>query len=135
MIPEDIIDHFGEQIDALRSSCENYDEGNRWEAKRIATALYILCHDPPSSRKSKVKSILTLLDLKHNLSYISSIRPDAKTYVPTVLLTMIKFDSGDGPYFAPLLDSDWEHRLSFAKWYDESVFFGNGVKISRKNLI
>lgn len=135
MQPEDLIEHFGDQIDALRASCEGYDRGDRWEAKRIATALHILCHDPPLDRKSKSKSLLSRMGIKHQLSFISSIRPDAKTYVPTVLLAIVKFDNEEGPYFAPMLESGWEHHLQFLKWYNETVFYGKGVEISRKNLI
>lgn len=42
--PGEIEELFNEQIQALRSSADAYDKGSGFEAKRIATAIRILCH-------------------------------------------------------------------------------------------
>ncbi len=62
-----------EQVAALRASSAAYDAGERWEATRLAATAYILLHD--GGRRSQ--SLLTRLNLRRELSFISSVKPDA----------------------------------------------------------
>lgn len=44
-----------EQLLAFRASCEAYDSGSEWEAKRIAASIYILCKDGNRNTTSLLK--------------------------------------------------------------------------------
>jgi hypothetical protein len=65
---EEVLDALNQQREALIASCKSYDEGNRWEALRLATAVYIIVHD--GGRNSK--SILTQLGLRGSLRFVGS---------------------------------------------------------------
>ena len=127
--------HFRDQVCALRSSCENYDLGNRWEAMRIASAIVILCHDPQSSVRSRSKSLLGQMGLKNKLRFVSTARLDAHDWVPSLPLTFIANDEKLGKIFVPALTDSVDRPLPFSKWYDEDIFFIGSRNLSRKNLI
>ncbi len=134
-----------DQVQALRSSAAGYDNGNIWEAKRLASSLYILLHDGTG----RTKSLLGMLGLK-NLPFLSSVPDDILgtsigafggkiLFRDATPLLMIRLSSEDACY-APVLGEGPRGRLlksfSFSKWYEEGLFYPDSrIKLSRKNVI
>jgi hypothetical protein len=131
-----------EQLLALRSSCENYDKGNLWEAKRIAGVISILLFDGGKNSKS----LLGQMSLKNDLLLISSATvfpEDEDTILVSFTanrLTVIEMGSGIAGYVPkcslppdPLNFNRW---LKFEDWWIEIVFGGpNGNSLDRKTVI
>lgn len=132
-------DIFREQRDALESSCRSFDEGKRWEAKRLATATYVLCHDPPTPRKHSLsKSLLGQLGLKHRLNYLSTKGNIPDGMIPWIPLAFMRANETAPFEFMPKLEVGQENWkwLSFSSWWEEPVFKTPlGKKLSRKNLV
>jgi hypothetical protein len=144
---QELEDELVEQMQALRSSLANYDSGEKWEAKRIATSLYTLCHDG----SGRSKSLFGMLGLKSKLRCISSYAypeldppPPGIEYVgdpiypiPTPLVML----HGSGE-FRPVWETDGPvrkadfPRKSFTSWWEETIFApSSGIEMSRKNMI
>lgn len=127
---------FGEQVMALDSSAKAFDNGSKWEAKRLAAATYILCHDAPF-KKSKIKSLLGQMGLKDKLSFLSSRNERPSPYSLTPLITL-SLSEHEPAFFQPNLEShsdSWKW-MSFNKWWNEAVYEAwNGRTLSRKNLV
>jgi hypothetical protein len=64
---------FDIQLAAVAASSRSYDDGNRWEALRLSTAVYNLVHDHGS-----IKSLLGQLGIRRRVRYRASPFP----YVP-----------------------------------------------------
>ena len=127
-----------EQFLALTSSSRSYGEGNFWEAKRLATAIHIICHDPPlTGRNSRSKSLLSQMGLEDETLFLSSARPMTPTMVPWTPLAYM-FSKGEPLIFVPTLESSrefWRH-MKFNKWWDEPVFrTADGKELGRKYLV
>ena len=135
-----------EQIKALKSSCKAYDKGETWEAKRLATSIYILVHD--GGRNSR--SLLGQLGLKENTSFISSIYDDEQPdWLPRGygkpmsfgLSPMLGFKilpANSGVEHDPMLgrEADKYENLSFKKWYRQNVLNeASPLRLTRKNII
>ena len=122
-----------EQISALRASCNAYDAGQLWEAKRLATSAYILLHD--GGRNSK--ALLSQLGLKTQMQFLST-RKAILDGDYTLSLTNITFNIPNGTMtYSPTLAKDTPHNWQkFSKWYDEKIFGNAGsLSLTRKNII
>lgn len=123
-----------EQIRFLRSSCEAYDGGFRAEAKRIASALYILLHDSGAQ-----KSLLRRVGLRDKIGFISAADPDwgSECYVPLFIWSV----PDEGGHFVPDFDiireaRDRCPRLRYSAWIQGKLFANaNGHQLTRKNLM
>lgn len=131
-----------EQHSALIQSGKSYDQGNLWEAKRIATSAYLLCHDPlTTGKKTRTKSLLGQIGCKTSMKFLSTARPLSKTFIPwTPLIHMhASADSGHGFNFVPMLENNQLDRkwISFTRWWDEEVFKSgdDSFTLTRKNLV
>ena len=56
---------------AIVASCAAYDNGEKWEALRLATAVYLVVHDGGKNNKS----LLTQLGVRDATKFIASARP------------------------------------------------------------
>jgi hypothetical protein len=65
----EVVQQMRNHILALETSGRNFDLGAKWEAPRLATAVYTMVHD--GGRNSK--SILTQLGLRATLRFSSSV--------------------------------------------------------------
>lgn len=132
-----------EQLLAFRSSIESYDKGVEWEAKRIASSIYILCFDG----SGRTRSLLGLLGIKNKIKYLSTYNlPKVEGIDIYVHLTvpntpLLKLYGDDkGVSFPAAFDVNkpaegWDY-LSFGKWWDQCLFYPNtGISLSRKNLV
>lgn len=127
---EELEQELREQAEALRASAAEYDNGKRWEAKRLATTAYVLLHDGGQSR-----SLLGQLGLKGQM--LSTAKHDGASPMPLATIAMDMKAGGKGMTFEPLLDqhSTECRMMSFNRWYAEDVFIGRHLRLSRKNLI
>jgi hypothetical protein len=115
------------QRKAIAASCASYDAGNKWEALRLATAIYTMVHD-----HGRIQSVLSQAGVKHNLLWIATgLRVDepviSKFYGSTCLVALLKNDDGTSE-LAPLctyidkLDIPMFGRfLPFEEWWEKDI--------------
>lgn len=140
-----------EQRDFLRRSCEAYDAGILAEAKRIATAIYIICHDGSGTN---TRSLLRQLKLKDGLKFISTAKSLEDGAVPRTALAGAMY-LGGGMAFVPWFlcvndEKPVRREVAFSRWWEETVFetvrqreiIPNGATpyiadktLSRKNIV
>jgi hypothetical protein len=134
---DELIQAFVEQRQALVASCDNYDQGNEWEAARLATVVSNLVFD----RGRSIRSVLTQLGLRDSMKFISSghIVPDPHTVLNSPPLLMMRFNvpgakSGFHPRFSEGRDFHW---VQFKTWWDELVFWQkrDSIQLSRMRLV
>lgn len=128
-----------EQLLALRSSCKAYDDGSRWEAKRLAVSAYILCND-----HGRNKSLAKELGIRGKLRLPSTMRLADQDQVkggmfsPLVVIRMSAKSGVSNAEFYPVFGhvEDYQ-KVSFADWWDECIISSNETYrvTSRKNLI
>jgi hypothetical protein len=133
----------------MKSSCDGYDAGNKWEGLRLATCVFNLVHDHGS-----ITSILSQLDAKHKIVFMSSGRrltnehdevwPGARytllieferyrqyprgTKIPEfVPLSTFYRSRGQRPIFTGLPFEDW--------WETDIIFFDERFALTRKRLV
>lgn len=75
-------DHLVEQVGFIDASCRGYDEGQRAEAKRLATTIRVLVHDT-----DKNVSLLHLMGVKNKLAYLDGAKHLPKPNPPAQILT------------------------------------------------
>jgi hypothetical protein len=131
-----------EQITALRASAAEYDRNaaNSWEAKRLASSVYILLHD-----KGQNKSLLGQTNRKAGLKLVSSkvvppSSPGARVVrAQSTLLVSIRLTERGAEYVPWLGNHPFKQQfrwLSFSSWWEEEVFHpAASVRMSRKNLV
>lgn len=125
---------FHEQLAALDASCIGFDAGSQWEARRIATVIFILFHDGGRN----ARSLLTQLGLKSGLEMVSCCQGWSETSSTTQMpLAMIKIGPSGASYEAVLDGIPIPPTLlAFPRWWDQPVIRDtNRRKISRKNLV
>ena len=128
----EIEQHLERQLWLLDKSCRSYDEGDRDEYGRIATAVRVICYDSGQSR-----SILSQLSMKGQpfVSYAGPV--DSLNLCADSPLTMGQI----GPLGAttlPILDQGIHapRPLAFDAWWDEPVLrLSDDERLSRGELI
>lgn len=148
---DELLEAFNEQRQFLRSSADAFDRGNLSEAKRIATALYVLLHDG----RGRTVSLVSQLNLQGR-PFISSstyIEPTGNSVVhPTTYLASITCVGGNRVELWPhcyrqKFHSEVQYReMAFRAWWSEPIFAQYKFvvsknrwkvirKISRMNLV
>lgn len=135
----EILEALNVQRRAIEISCKSYDEGNRWEALRLATSVHLMVHD----RGKNDRALLTQLGVKAGMKFLASAPPtDPRNLLREVTLAGIKLNFGGGKEssaeYVPLLDSGPErHRLlPFSKWWeDEQIFRDGEFSLTRRKLV
>lgn len=138
--PAELSQELLDQEKALKSSCASYDEGNSWEAKRIATCIYMLLHD---NEKSQNRSLLRTLGIKHDVRYSSSstpVRPgNLMHHMPLIALHA----PADGGFryvpISSIIEVDC-HIVSFDTWWNEVVYAESSdgqykSQLTRKDMV
>lgn len=136
---EDLEAKLRSQMANMRRSCEAFDEGAHEEAERLASSVFIICHDG-----GKQQSLLTMLQMKRDARFYDTAlkaipaEPDVVQLGPPLLAVMN--DAAGMRYVAPLgpapsaQDEPW--LVKFSKWWDQTVYANSrGHKLSRKNLV
>jgi hypothetical protein len=123
---DEVLAELREQEAALRSSCKSFDEGQEWEAKRLATAVCNVVRDG----NKRNRSILTQLGVRGSLRYVSSCRPIDQQGGPIKSgMTMFSISGNtaieDGKpvlKYHPLLEkSGAEKDLQFPTWWEKEI--------------
>lgn len=131
---EEIVEHLNVSKSALEVSCKSFDEGNRWEAVRLATTVYSLVHD---GGKNSV-SILTQLGLRASLRLPSRANIIPGNLVADTPLVVFQISSR-GPECLPLLNKPMGAEaklLQFQRWWDQTILReGDRFSVSRRNLV
>ena len=123
-----------EQLAALRLSCESFDAGRLWEAKRLAATVHILLHD--GGRRTV--SLLTQLGLRDRTRFLASGPPiNERNLLAEMPLVIMKLATDGASYLPVLNDSPMPPRwLPFSRWWDEAVLRDQDRRsLSRKNLV
>jgi hypothetical protein len=125
-----------EQYHALIASSANYDAGNLWEAKRLATTIYNVVHDGGS----RTKSLLGQLGIKSTIALLSCVKPPDKPGTQTLAIAngMCGVShTHEGPVYTPVLSKSFYRRtVSFKEWYGETIFENQRKQpITRQNLV
>lgn len=129
---EDLLDHFNDHINFIRSSCMLYDNGLYHESKRIATSLRVLFHNTRYSN-----SLLNQLNYADTFLLWSS----AGLYTPSNLLTSwtllsLRIDY-NGIQYNPILNTNFQRSfyLNIDDWWNEIIFDDKMFFISRRDVI
>lgn len=131
-----MVSALNEQLGAIKASSAAFDAGETWEAKRLATAAYVILHDG----KGRTVSLLTQLGVKEKISLISSSVPaNPNNLVAEMPLVAVAVKGSDADYL-PLCSiggGPIQPRLmSFSEWWEEPVFTDNQrMTLSRKTLV
>lgn len=133
----EFVEAYRNQVAALKSSCEAYDQGSNWEAYRLAVAVYALVHD--GGRNST--SILTHLGLRSSLRFITSSQSSPALGNEAWPLASMQIGVGeDGEPFVrylPKLDkAPIDRLLQFPQWWtEELVVKDDHGALTRKQLV
>lgn len=137
-----------EQRQMLRRSSEAYDAGAHYEAKRLATIVFTLVRDGGRNNRS----LLTQLDLKDHLRFISSsadltIFHIPKTHLASAMVVDYRYPAIFAPrhYFRTFADKPLK-EVSFSQWWEETIIEKalhlepdpkrvKSITLSRKNLV
>ena len=133
---QEVANELREQLRALESLAEQFGRGERWAGKLMATVIYVICHD---GRDKKTRSLLTQLDIRHELKCINT----AQNPMPGNMLTsalMLGFrmspeGSGQIPRFLmpPRGEFKW---VPFVEWWEQAVYSqGDQNIITRRELV
>lgn len=140
----DLLAALAEERAAIRNSCVNYDAGQLWEAKRLASSVYKLVKDG----KGNNKSLLGQLNLNPKLKYITSSKGIKDGVWPK--LPLVNLFMGDNcvsyiPIYINNFNAENIKRVSFSTWWDEPIYqemtgsslgyLNRGRFFSRKNLV
>jgi hypothetical protein len=118
---------------ALAASAASYDLGEKWEAQRLATAVYTLVHD--GGRNSR--SILTQLQIRTSLRYMSTALPsNPRNLLPESLLVELSLGS-HGVDALPVLDQGPRRdAVQFETWWEKETIYRSGAaSLSRRQLV
>ena len=135
----ELLEGLRRQIGHLRSSCAAFDAGKLAEAERIASAVYIICHD---GNKNNV-SALTHAKLRPKLlipdttSYhYRALRETGQLHCNIPMCNLWKEQDGSirhHPFFGEPEQMD---RIRFSKWWDQVVYLtAKNLRLTRKNLV
>ena len=132
---DELYAELGVQLDFLRSSCDRYDEGKVWEAKRIASVVALLLH----SGHRRVFPLLAQMQKRDSFLYRSTAGDVLSRGNGVPLCVMhLKHGGGDAEY-VPICQTsdDYPHQrdLPFLEWWNEPIFRSNeGRELTRKGL-
>ncbi len=138
---DELREAFEAQKSALTSSCKAYDEGEKWEALRLATTIYILVRDGGK----KNRSILTQMGIRNSMEFAVPTSPAADprnlaSYTPLVMLQLRLGEGGGGVNYVPRLNEfpSGHRMLRFDEWWDRELVYRSGGdqhRMTREKLV
>ena len=127
---DDLEELLQDQLEALKASSREYDNGIDWEAKRLSAGLRIILHDTASS-------ISLLKQLQRKGILFLNTNPKGNFFEGRPITGFVKLGSDGKAY--PSLDSAIPgsfHRWStFDEWWDEIVLPDPKYNHSRKDIV
>jgi len=149
---EEFIDNFKEQVKFLKKSCEDYDNGDESEIKRISVCLRNLLKD-----KNRDVSALSHLKEKEKINfwdsstksggvsnYIINNMRNCTVWVMDIYMGLVikEISGNNGTYkynFKPLFyKPSWQKQdyLPFLNWYEQVIYYDStGSSLTREDLI
>lgn len=141
--PEELKAALDNQRAALTDSCKAFDEGKKWEALRIAVAIYTIVHDGGKRNKS----ILTQLGLKDTIQFLASgIFIDGKNLLRDAPMVAMQI-RGEGTVDNPLPPTaeyiahctagypSTDRMMPFLQWWERDLIFRDrSFSLTRKKL-
>jgi len=121
---------------AIVSSSRAFDEGEDWEACRIATAVHVIVHDSGK----RTQSLLSQMGVRKTTEFVASGRPvDPTNLVACTPLVKLRIQSAGNRYL-PILDEsrDDVRLLNFRSWWEQDFIFrsaDSNRKLTRKKLV
>lgn len=126
--------HLREQLEFLKQSCQNFDQGMYSEAKRMAVNIRILAHDTSNSN-----SLFNQLAIKNKIKYIDTAFPfNDKNLLTHLGLVSLCVSCNKGTYKAKLNDSPIPPKFKkFNSWWEGDIIIKDdkGNLFTRKQLI
>jgi hypothetical protein len=123
-----------DQLKMIAASCGAYDKGEKWEAPRLASSVYVVVHD----RGKRDRSLLTQLGLKDQLRFVSSGHPsNPRNVLAESPLIITRVWSDGRAEYLPRLDGSPKRlrALSFSEWWENELIYRRGqYQMTRKNL-
>lgn len=129
-----ILDGLSNQRAAIASSCRSFDEGNIWEAGRLAAAVYIVVHD--ASKRDA--SLLTRLGIRGKVRFLcSNPKSNPRNLLPEYLLLGIEIRDTCAKLFPALGSTPNHHRfVQFHEWWERDIIIRIGsTSLSRKRIV
>jgi hypothetical protein len=123
----------------LAYSNAGYDSGLRWEAKRLATAVYTLVHDA-----GKIRSLLGQLGYKEKLGFVSSGKmgdfSGFENFHAAPALVVVEFDPPRPPIAKPkcrMVQNLSLPSMAFDQWWKNEVIFvrKGDILLNRMKLV
>ncbi|MFA7586584.1 MAG: hypothetical protein WCY11_10400 [Novosphingobium sp.] len=138
---QELEDELIEQVLDLRATAARYDSGDHWEAKHLASCVYLLCHD--ATTKGRSKSLLGLTGRKHGMKFLSSRfrMPNSGQSLAGMATSLVSIivridDAEYVPYLERHPDPTQMTWDSYSTWSDQPVFGERlGIRLSRRNII
>jgi hypothetical protein len=122
------------QRQAISASSKSYDDGNRWEALRLASAVYNIVHD-----HGKIRSLLTQLGIRGSLKFVASNRARNSNNLmrETLLVAARVYGDGSAEYLPHLDGSHYPPRLvQLYEWWEKDIILADGkFELTRKRLV
>jgi hypothetical protein len=124
-----------DQVSALRRFGSMYDEGDRWAAKFLATAVSTLVRDG----RRNTHPLLEQIGVRAEMQFLSTARPLALNVKPDTPLLLIR-SGPDGFSLVPKKDVPVlvpeSHWLPFPDWWAEPIFGdAKGQRLTREELV
>jgi hypothetical protein len=119
---EELANLFKGQKKALEASSKNFDDGEEWEAERLATTVFNLVFDG-----KPLISLLTQLGVKDSLKFMSTSRMPTGLPLPTVAtpsLLMTRHDKTGSRFLPKLGDGPPLYRqVTFEDWWKNELIY------------
>lgn len=118
---------------ALRASAQGYDNGDKWEAVRLATAVYTIVHDG----SGRSKSLLTQLGLRASLRFISRSRENPHNLLPESPFVIARVSSDHCEFLPAMGQGSFPvHQVQFRTWWTgEIAYRSDQFRVSRRQLV
>jgi len=128
---EQLKEQLNRQIEFLRCSAKEFDEGREDEAVRLATTLRLLLHDTQRSR-----SLLGQLDHLDRNFWDTSWPNESNNIATTSTLVSIAMGADKTRFQAHLDDTPFLRQQPFNSWWIEPIFVDNQNRaMSRQDLV
>jgi hypothetical protein len=133
-LPEEVKMALDVQRNAMAASAKSYDDGNKWEALRLATAVHVIVHDAGGT-----KSLLKQLGIKGSLRFFASgPKSNPNNLIRESLLVSVRIFGDGSAEYVPRLDHNHHppRLVQFHEWWEEDIIFREGTFfLSRKRLV
>lgn len=130
---QEINEHWNDQIDFIKESILEFDNGNEKEARRLATAIRVMFH---SSERSKSISIYDQLGKDMIFKSITDIYSPANLASSWLQLTL---SVGKNEFkYIPSLDKNMNGRIffmDFDDWWNQIIFDDKNNCFTRKEVV